>query len=206
MTKLARLMCIVIFATSIAALAAQAIVSDRLIGAGSLPQLFWVMAAYFTVLTNLIVAVSFGAMMATGRVFSAGWQGGLLLWIGMVGLIYHTVLAGIWDPQGLGWWADQGLHTAVPVLVGVWWLRFAPKSPLDVWHPLRWAGVPLLYCIYALLRGQMTATYPYPFIDMGLLGPGRTAMNVVILALGFVLAGYGLLFLARILPAQANPS
>ena len=212
MTNLARLMCFVIFATSIAALAAQAIVSDRLIGAGSLPQLLWVMAAYFTVLTNLIVMVSFGLMMATGRVFSAGpifsagWQGGLVLWIGMVGLIYHTVLAGIWAPQGLGWWADQGLHTAVPMLVGVWWLGFAPKSPLDVWHPLRWVGVPLLYCVYALLRGQMTGTYPYPFIDMGLLGPGRTAVNVVVLALGFILAGYGLLLLARILPAQANPS
>ena len=206
MTKLARLMCIVIFATSIAALTAQAVVTYRLIGTGSLTLMIWVLAAYFTVLTNLIVAVSFGAMLATSRVFSAGWQGGLLLWIGTVGLIYHTVLAGIWDPQGLGWWADQGLHTAVPVLVGVWWLGFAPKSPLDVWHPLRWAGVPLLYCLYALVRGQMTATYPYPFIDMGLLGPGRTAMNVVLLAVGFVLAGYGLVFLARILPAQASPS
>ena len=206
MSKPARLLTIVIFAVSLAALAAQAVVSYRLTGAPSLPVLFWVMAAYFTVLVNLIVAVSFGVILVTGRSGRAGWHGGLLLWIGTVGLIYHSVLAGIWQPQGLGWWADQGLHTATPLLVAVWWLGFAPKSPLTRWHPWRWAMVPLAYCIYALVRGQMTGVYAYPFIDVGLLGAGRTALSVLVLTLGFVLAGYGIVLLARTVPAQANPS
>ena len=120
MTLAPRLLSVVILGVSLAALAAQAVVSFRLTGAASVLALFWVMAAYFTVLINLIVAVSFGVMLLTGRIGSAGWHGGLVLWIGTVGLIYHTVLAGIWEPQGLGWWADQGLHTATPVLVGVW--------------------------------------------------------------------------------------
>lgn len=206
MTIAPRLMSVLIFVVSIAALAAQAVVSDRLTGADSILVLFWVMAAYFTVLVNLIVAVSFGLIAVTGRIGSAGWHGALVLWIGTVGLIYHTVLAGIWQPQGLGWWADMGLHTAVPVLCAVWWMGFAPKSPLIRWHPLRWAVLPLIYCIYALLRGQVTGVYPYPFIDVGVLGMGRTALNAVVLTLGFVLAGYLVVGIARVLPAQANPS
>ncbi len=206
MTLAPRLMSVVILMVSVAALAAQAVVSYRLTGASSVLALFWVMAAYFTVLVNLIVAVSFAAIFMTGRIGSAGWHGGLFLWIGTVGLIYHTILAGIWAPQGLGWWADQGLHTAVPLLCLIWWVRCAPKSPLTRWHPLRWAVVPLAYCIYALLRGQMTGVYAYPFIDVGVLGVGRTALNVAMLTLGFVFAGYGVVVLARVLPDQASPS
>ncbi len=206
MSKPARLLTIVIFAVSMAALAAQAVVSYRLTGAPSLPVLFWVMAAYFTVLVNLIVAVSFGVILVTGRIGSAGWHGGLLLWIGTVGLIYHAILAKIWQPQGLGWWADEGLHTATPLLVAVWWLGFAPKSPLTRWHPWRWAAVPLAYCIYALVRGQVAGIYPYPFIDLRVLGVGRTALNVVVLTAGFVLGGYLLLWIANRRDRQASPS
>jgi hypothetical protein len=72
----------------------------------------------------------------------------------------------------------------------------APKSPLTRWHPLRWAVLPLIYCIYALVRGRMTGTYPYPFIDVGILGPAQTALNVVGLTAGFVAGGYVLLGLA----------
>ena len=205
MTLPARLSAVVIFGVALAALRLQFDVSFALMGARSVAETLWRLAGYFTVLTNLGVALMMvGA--ATRAPPGPRLAGALTLAIVMVGVVYHLVLAQLWQPQGLAFWADQGLHTAVPVLVGVWWMGFAPKSPLDIWHPLRWVGVPLLYCIYALLRGQMTGTYPYPFIDMGLLGPGRTAVNVVVLALGFVLAGYGLLLLARVLPAQANPS
>ena len=206
MTLASRLMSFVIFVATLAALGAQTVVSDRLAGGVSVIELVWIMAAYFTIWINLVVAVTFGWILFTGRVGTAGWYGGLLLWIGTVGLIYNTILRGIWAPVGLGWWADQGLHTAVPVLCAIWWLGFAPKAPLDWGHPWRWAVLPVVYCIYALIRGQMTGAYAYPFIDVGVLGAGRTALNVVVLTFGFVLAGYGIVGLARVLPAQANPS
>ena len=206
MTLAPRLMSVVILVVSVAALAAQAVVSYRLTGASSVLALFWVMAAYFTVLVNLIVAISFAVILVTGRIGSAGWHGALVLWISTVGLIYNTVLAGIWQPQGLGWWADQGLHTAVPVLCLIWWLGFAPKSPLTMWHPLRWAVLPLVYGIYALLRGQMTGAYAYPFIDLGVLGPVQTGLNLVVLTAGFSVAGYLVVWVVRFWPGQVSPS
>lgn len=206
MTRPQYLMSLLILVVTCAALLAQAVVSYRLTGGGSVLYVLWIMGAYFTVLINLIVAITFGWMLGTGKVGTAGWHGALILWIVTVGLIYNTILAEIWNPQGLGWWADLGLHTAVPLLCVVWWFVFAPKSPLTLWHPLRWAVLPLVYCVYALLRGQMTGAYAYPFIDLTVLGPGRTALNVVILTVGFVLAGYGVVLLARLLPAQPSPS
>ena len=203
MTLAPRLMSVVILMVSVAALAAQAVVSYGLAGGGSLLNLVWIMAAYFTVWINLVVAVTFGWLLFTARVGTAGWHGGLLLWIGTVGLIYNTILRGIWAPVGLGWWADQGLHTAVPVLCVVWWVGIAPKSPLGWGHPLRWAVLPVVYCIYALIRGQMTGLYAYPFIDVGVLGAGRTALNVVGLTAGFIFGGYLVVQASRFLPDKS---
>lgn len=206
MTQTSRLLIILILAVTLAALAAQSVVSFRLIGGGNVLRLFWVMGAYFTIWINVIVAVTFALMLVTGGLGTAGWHGAVVLWIGTVGLIYNTILLGIWAPQGLGWWADMGLHTAVPLLCLFWWVAFAPKSPLTIGHPLRWAVLPLVYCIYALVRGQMTGLYAYPFIDVGVLGWVRTVLNCVVLTVGFVLAGYAVVLVARVLPAQANPS
>lgn len=197
MTPSARLTALFIAIVAIAALLAQGTVTSRLPHIAQLTEVIWVMAAFFTVLVNLAVAISFARVAWSGRMGTAGWNGGLLLWIGTVGLIYHTVLAGIWAPQGLAWWADQGLHTAAPLLTLIWWLAFAPKSPLNLWHPWRWAAVPLLYCAYALVRGQLTGIYAYPFIDVTAVGATRAAMNIAGLTLGFVLGGYAVVFFAR---------
>jgi hypothetical protein len=192
----ARLTALLIAALTIAALVAQGIVSQRLLTPAGPLRVIWEMAGYFTVLTNALVAITFARIAATGRRGSAGWHGGLLLWIVTVGLIDHALLARLWSPQGLGWWADQGLHSATPLMVLLWWLAFAPKSPFTRWHPLSWAAYPLAYAAYALLRGAITGLYPYPFIDLATLGPLRTACNIAALTAGFVLGGHILRWLA----------
>ncbi len=197
MQPTARLSAALIAATAVAALLAQGIVTSQLPQMSGTLQVIVVLTGYFTILTNLIFACSFARVAITGNRGSALWNGGLVLWIGTVGLVYHLLLAGIWAPQGFAWWADQGLHTATPLLGLFWWLRFAPKGPLRATAPLWWTILPLAYCIYALLRGQITGFYAYPFIDAGQLGPLRTAINILGLTAGFVAGGYGVLFAAR---------
>lgn len=192
----ARLTALVIAALAIAALTAQFIVSHRLLAPAGPLRVIWEMAAYFTVLTNVLVVLTFARIAATRRIGSAGWHGGLLLWIATVGLIYHAVLARLWSPQGLAWWADQGLHSMTPLLVLLWWLAFAPKSPLTLSHPLRWAAYPLAYAVFALLRAAFTRQYPYPFIDLASLGPWRTALNIAALTAAFVLGGHAVRWIA----------
>jgi hypothetical protein len=153
------------------------------------------MAGYFTILTNLGVAAVMLAEVA-GRRTSARLAGGLTLAILMVALIYHLLLAGLWRPTGLAWWADQGLHTAVPALVLIWWLGQAPKRVGLRDLPL-WLAWPSIYLAYALVRGLATGFWPYPFLDVGALGWARVAGIVAIITLAFAALALVMLLLAR---------
>lgn len=158
-------------------------------------QKLWHLAGYFTILTNLGVA---GLMFAVAR----GWRmpasvaAGMVVSIVMVGVVYHLLLARLWSPEGLAWWANQGLHTGVPVAICLWWGLFAEKGirwrDLPVW--LVW---PALYCGYALVRGYVTGVWPYPFLDGDSLGVARLAANILGLLLGFAALGAGVVMVAR---------
>ena len=197
MTPAARLSAALLSLVALVAIAVQSTVIPD--GPGTVTGTIWIMAGYFTILTNLLVAVSAGAMAATGRALPPGWLGGLTLWIAIVGVVYHTMLADLWDPQGLAWWADQGLHSATPAITFLWWLAFAPKSGLGVRHAALWLIWPLVYVAYALIRAQFTRAYPYPFIDLNTLSLGAFAANVAGLSVGFFLGGLALVGLARLI-------
>ena len=157
---------------------------------------------YFTVLTNLLVAVSLswpllGPRSAPGRWFQRpGVASAIAVSIAIVGLAYHLLLRHIWNPQGLQWLADVTLHYAVPLLCLVHWWYCVPPTRM-AWHaPLAWAAWPLAYLVYALLRGAWLQSYPYPFIDVTALGYPQTLLNaagllVIFLLLGSVLVAVG---------------
>ncbi len=158
---------------------------------------------YFTVLTNLLVAVSLSLALwrpgnATGRWFRRpGVATAVAVNIALVGLTYHLLLRHVWDPQGLQKLADITLHYAVPLL-GVlhWWLAVPPARM--AWRaPLAWAAWPLAYLGYALLRGLWLGTYPYPFIDVATLGYPRTLLNALGLLVVFLLVGLAFVAVAR---------
>jgi hypothetical protein len=163
---------------------------------------------YFTVLTNLLVAVSLSWTLLSphstpGRWFQRpGVASAITLSISIVGLAYHLLLRHIWNPQGLQWLADVTLHYAVPLLCLVHWWFAVPRARM-VWHaPLAWAAWPLAYLVYALLRGAWLQSYPYPFIDVTTIGYQQTLLNaagllVVFLLLGSVLVAVGRVRLRR---------
>jgi hypothetical protein len=153
----------------------------------------WRMAGYFTVLTNAMLPGHFAAV-------AVGWRippariGGPVLWIGMTGIIYHMLLSGLWSPQGLAWWADQGLHSATPLLTVLWWLAFAPPDRPELARVAGWLLWPLAYCGCAVARGVATGFRPYRFLDPGLHGaigvmPNITGLMAAFAALGALTAG-----------------
>lgn len=154
----------------------------------------WRMAGYFTILTNFLVTFHMLAV-ARGWRINARQAAGLVVPMVMVGLVYHAVLARLWAPVGLAWWANQGLHTAMPLATLFWWLAFAPKAITrrDLPYWLIW---PAVYCGYALIRGQVTGFWAYPFLNADLLGWGMVTANILGLMIGFVLVGLGVLGLA----------
>jgi hypothetical protein len=154
----------------------------------------WVLARFFTILTNLLVAVTM-TWVAIGRKVSPEVLGGLTLALLLVGVIYMTLLRGLMHLNGPALIADTLFHKVSPVLMALWWLLFAPRAKLRWSAPILWAIYPLGYLIYVLARGRMDGRYPYPFIDVGKLGWLQTALNVGGIALGFILAGFALVWI-----------
>ena len=89
----------------------------------------WVLARFFTILTNLLVAVTM-TWVAIGRKVSPEVLGGLTLALLLVGVIYMTLLRGLMHLNGAALIADTLFHKVSPVLMALWWLLFAPRAKL----------------------------------------------------------------------------
>ena len=169
---------------------------------GSALETVWILLRFFTVITNLLVALSMTWIAAGNRV-TAPWLGGITLAILLVGIVYFTLLRGLVELSGGALLADALLHKAVPTLVALYW-PFAPRGGLRWAHPLLWALYPLAYFAYALVRGGIEGRYPYPFMDVGRLGMAQTLTNSFLIAVAFIIGGALLVALDRALAARAN--
>ena len=163
---------------------------------------------YFTILSNIAVAlVAFTA--ATGRsgfFAQARVRGAVALYIGVTGSIYFFILRHLWQPQGAQWWADTGLHYAVPLAYWAWWLTGVPHGALRWRDVAAWLLFPLGYVIWVFLRGAWVGEYPYPFIDVGQLGWARVGINALGVMGVFVVLGLVVVGLDRVLGGKrASP-
>jgi hypothetical protein len=163
---------------------------------GSIGQAISYLSQFFTILTNLLVMLAM-VWVASGRALSFTLVTALTAAIVTVGVVYHLVLAQLWEPTGLVWLADHFVHTIVPALMFFWWLGFADK------RSARWSDAAvcvvwlLAYCAYALVRGEFSRFYPYPFLDVATLGFGRVMLNSIGLALAIFVFGVVLTAYAR---------
>jgi hypothetical protein len=129
----------------------------------SLPQTLWIVFAYFTITTNLIVAAVFTALALNRTFLRREWiVAGTMLSILLVGVIYALLLHGMLELSGGSALSNTLLHMVTPILVPLYWIAFTPKGHLSRRHPPRWAVYPLAYLAYALVRGSITGQYPTP--------------------------------------------
>ncbi|SIS56107.1 hypothetical protein SAMN05421759_101430 [Roseivivax lentus] len=192
MTRLARITAALIAATALLAVLLQLYVGlERRPDRTALEEM-WRMARYFTILTTLLVVLRYTRVAALGRA-SAAWTGAITLWALIVGAVYHGLLAR--DLTGLRMVADQMLHSAVPLFVGLWWLAFAPKAALRPAHATWWLLWPAIYAAYALWRGTFVDRYPYFFVDPTRQGWDGVALWLLGLGVVFWVAGRGLVAL-----------
>lgn len=165
--------------------------------------------SYFTILTNTLVAAVLTCAVteresAARRWFLQPWvSSGIAVSIAVVGLAYSILLRHLWHPEGWQFVADELLHDVMPLLfLGYWW-RCVPKGTLRLWHLPLWLIYPLVYFIYALLRGHLLGAYAYPFIDVAALGYPQVLANAGGILVGFVLVGVLIIGLDRKLSARS---
>jgi hypothetical protein len=173
--------------------------------AHSVVPTLWILARFFTVITNLLVAAAM-TWVAISRRASPFMLGGLTLALLLVGIVYALLLSGLHQLSGAALVADVLLHKASPVLMALWWLLFAPRAKLRWKAPLLWSLYPLVYFIYALARGSIDGKYPYPFMDVAKLGWLQTALNAGGIALAFIIAGIALVWIDRWRPLGSRRS
>jgi len=151
--------------------------------AAALPELITRYFSYFTILTNLIVAIYCTVLLLNPRskpgTFFASYRTStaITVYILIVGIIYNIILRSIWNPQGLQLLVDELLHSVIPVLFLLYWICFVPKQNLKRQELLPWLIYPLLYIILILVRGSFSGFYPYPFINVTNLGLQQVLIN-----------------------------
>ena len=161
-------------------------------------QAVWRFLGFFTILTNIAVAVVASAMAIrpSGRLAGARVRMAAAAAIIFVGIVYSVALRSIWRPEGWQAVVDHALHDATPLLFCAVWLRFEHGS-------LRWRdavyamAAPLLYCVYALLRGAVDGWHAYWFLDPKALSVAELTANIALLAGAFIVIAFVLIALDR---------
>ncbi|MEO6225335.1 MAG: Pr6Pr family membrane protein [Sphingomicrobium sp.] len=156
----------------------------------------WILARFFTITTNLAVAVAM-TIVAFGKPLSDFVLGGLTLAILLVGIVYALLLAKLYHLTGGALVADTLMHKVSPVAMTLYWFVFAPHSRLRWSAPWWWALYPIGYFAYALGRGASDGLYPYPFMDVGKIGLQSSLINAALIAAAFVVVGEVLVWLDR---------
>lgn len=176
-------------------------------GAASWAGALWMLMRYFTITTNLLVAIVFTGIALRRAAFeSSRLLGGTLLNILLVAIVYALLLRGLHHPKGDSDLANTLMHQATPAMVTVFWFAFVRKGMFRWRDPLLWALYPLVYFLYALVRGAIEGRYPYPFINVVQIGWPRTLENAAMIAVAFIIAGEALAWLDHRLAARAMRS
>ena len=174
-----------------------------------LPTRLLRLVSYFTIQSNVLVAVVTGMLTARpdrdGALFRV-LRADAVVGIAVTGLVHWFLLRPLLDLQGWSAICDKLLHLVVPLLAVAGWLLFGPRPRMTgrvVLLALIW---PVAWLAYTLVMGELTGFYPYPFVDAVALGYGRVLLNSLGITVLF-LALFGLVALAdrRLPPAPRRP-
>ncbi len=158
--------------------------------------------SFFTILTNILVAIYFTCLIFTKNqqsklIGQPGTLTAVTIYITMVGLVYQFALRHLWQPQGLQLIVDELLHSVIPVLVIIFWYLYEITKPIKYAQILKWAIYPLAYLFYILVRGSFSDFYPYPFINVINLGIAKALTNAGVLLVMFLVIAALFLFIGK---------
>jgi hypothetical protein len=155
------------------------------------------LASYFTIQSNLLVAVT-TVQLARDPLRDGRWwrpvRAAALVGITVTGLVHFTLLRPLLDLHGASWAADKLLHMVVPVLAVAGWVVAGPRPRAGWGDALTALSWPVAWLAWTLVVGAVTGWYPYPFLDVGAEGAGPVAVTcigvtVLFLALAGALSG-----------------
>jgi len=160
---------------------------------------------FFTIESNLIVGVTTLLLALRADRASTAFRVFRLtgvVAIAIVGVVYHLLLAGLYELTPWATVADVLLHTVVPILAVTGWLLFGPRGQTSRRIALLALVFPVCWLAVTLVRGPIVDWYPYPFIDVDRLGYPRVLLNSLGIAALFLAVVAGATALDRWLAAR----
>lgn len=139
--------------------------------------------SYFTILSNLILAISFSVQALRKQTIQILTP--ITVYITIVGLVYQILLRRTWSPTGLQMIVDELLHSIIPGLAIIYWFLYEDNK-INYNQIPKWLIFPLLYLFYILIRGYYSGFYPYPFVDVSKFGLNQVLVNSGLLIVVFV--------------------
>ncbi|BDZ51881.1 hypothetical protein GCM10025867_41220 [Frondihabitans sucicola] len=159
--------------------------------------------SYFTNLGNLIaiVVLVIGAVrLLRGTPSTRGWE--IVRFCNtvdmvFVGLVFNILLAGT-DVGDVIPWVNVVVHMLMPVVVLVDWIILPPSVRFRFVTALVGLVFPIAYSVYSLVRGAITAFYPYPFYNPKAVGGAfGVTLYLVALIIGLAVLSFLVLLVAR---------
>ena len=154
--------------------------------------------SYFTVWSNLLYAIVmtmlwYGSMRSTR--INRTLRLDSLVMMTVTGIIYWMLLAADAQLQGLEYITNAIQHYINPVLAAVVFI---------IWGPRRWIKfgtifaaliIPIIWAVYALVRGAVINAYPYPFLNVADRGLPAVLTTIAMIAVFGIVIGaiYGLI-------------
>jgi hypothetical protein len=152
--------------------------------------------SYFTILTNLFVAVILTLPVVAPASRAGRWtlqpsvRARATMYLVVVGLGYHLLLSAGSTLQGMAAFGNVIVHYIMPVAILLDWLLFAPRGGLRWTDPLRWLRYPLVYFAWTVVHGYAADWWPYWFLNLPQLGLARSALAVAALLGLLLIAGF----------------
>ncbi len=137
--------------------------------------------SYFTILSNVLIAVTAGRA-ARGLPDVRSWRVlrlASLSGIAVTGLVHVVLLRPLLDLDGASYVADKLLHVVVPLLAVAGWLAYGPRGLARRTDLLPSLIYPVAWLAWTLAAGAVTGWYPYPFLDVGERGYVAVAATCV---------------------------
>jgi hypothetical protein len=157
-------------------------INMRLANGDSVLGAIWYLSAFFTILNNIgVFLVHLSARTSFTwldwfRLPHVRTMFATLIFIVM--MVYHFVLAPLWQPQGLAFITDTGLHYVTPLVYLGWWFGYQRRAKTRFGHLSYMLVPPIIYLTWVMVRGQFVNEYPYFFINLDSLGPNQTMINI----------------------------
>lgn len=166
--------------------------------------------SYFTILSNSLAAIALAAPLIApdsrvGRwAEKAGPRAAIATYLTITAVVYHTMLADTWNPQGLRLIADMINHTITPAAFLIDVALRGGQGEARWIAALKSMAFPVLFGAWTLVHGALSGFYPYPFMNVPKRGYSAVLLTIAQMGVAFALVCLIFIALLRVRTRMAS--